>query len=935
MIPILYERGETAFTSNGLGRLPDCGMCQVTEERNGIFEVQFTYPVTGHNYTEIQEGRIILCTHDESGVAQPFDIYARTQPIDGVVTFYAHHISYRLSRIILRPFTANNCAAALAEMETQTYNPNPFTFWTDKASSGSFSVTVPQPVRETLGGQAGSILDAFGKGDYEWDHFTVKLWQSRGRDTGVTIRYGVNMVDYNRDINYWESYSGAVPYWIDPETGEMVTPGVVYAEGYDASNAEVIAMDLSEEWDTRPTEAQVSARALKRMRDNKSWLPTDNIHVSFAQLWQTEEYAAVAPLQRLRLCDRVNVIYGPGGVAVSNVQIIRVVWDALLDRYDSMELGTARASLDQMIRQEVTDGVLKIVPTKTYLETAIAYATDLIKGGQGGHLVINTDADGHPNELLIMDTDNISTAVNVWRWNLNGLGHSHNGYNGPFDDVAITMDGKINASMIMTGFMSAARLSGGTIDGESVNAKLFNIIDADGNVIASFNNTITIGQSDDVHVEMDFNSFQLYGKDGTLIFDVGDTLDINGENEITETKDWDGTANTGFFTKREISRVISVSLNGEPYAGYSILHYTTGDYVRLNTAVSGGGSVEIVYITNQSTIHYDLGIRADRSASNIGAYSVVEGYNNNASGMYSHAEGTNASALGSYAHAEGEGSRAGGRAAHAEGYQTSSAGMGNHAEGSNCECRGLGGSHAEGYHTKVLSTSDSNGTGAHAEGMYSIAQANGAHAEGDTTLASGNNSHAEGWLTIANNYNSHAEGYNTEASGYASHAEGNGAKASGNASHAEGVGTIANKESQHVVGRWNVADPAGSGSLTYLEIVGNGSENSRFNIRTLDYNGNEYISGTLTQSSDERLKEECGEVPDVSGVKARLFRWNEKKLRHDDKVHLGYFAQDVEKVAPYLVAEDDMGYKSLDYIGFLVAKVASLEARVAELEKEG
>lgn len=130
-------------------------------------------------------------------------------------------------------------------------------------------------------------------------------------------------------------------------------------------------------------------------------------------------------------------------------------------------------------------------------------------------------------------------------------------------------------------------------------------------------------------------------------------------------------------------------------------------------------------------------------------------------------------------------------------------------------------------------------------------------------------------------------------------------------------------------------DSAGAASLTYIEIVGNGTENRRLNIRTLDYNGNEWINGTLTQASDNRLKTEDGEVPDVSGVKARMFRWNDKKLRHDDKVHLGYFAQDVEKVAPYLVSEDDMGYKSLDYIGFLVAKVASLEARVAELEKEG
>ena len=874
MIPILYERGETAFTSNGLGRLPDCGMCQVTEERNGIFEVQFTYPVTGHNYAAIQEGRIIFCTHDESGVAQPFDIYARTQPIDGVVTFYAHHISYRLSRIILKPFTANNCAAALAEMETQTYNPNPFTFWTDKASSGSFSVTVPQPLRETLGGQAGSILDAFGKGDYEWDRFTVKLWHNRGRDTGVTIRYGVNMVDYNRDINYWEAYSGAVPYWTDPETGDMVTPGVVYAPGYDASNAEVIAMDLSEEWDTRPTEEQVSARALKRMRDNKSWLPTDNIKVSFAQLWQTEEYADVAPLQRLRLCDRVNVVYGPGGVAVNNVQIIRVVWDALLDRYDSMELGTARASLDQMIRQEVTDGVLKIVPTKTYLETAIAYATDLIKGGQGGHLVINTDADGHPNELLIMDTDDISTAVNVWRWNLNGLGHSHNGYNGPFDDVAITMDGKINANMIVTGFMSAARLSGGTIDGNTVNAKQLQIVDANNNVIASFSGSVVIGKTNDVHAEVDADSFVLYDKNGDAITVIGD-------------------------------------------------------------ARAAGSSV--------SLYHYDFGSRAANST--IGQYSVCFGSNNTASNSYSHCEGANNNATGyashcegyyttasyNYAHVEGNHSTASGDCAHAEGYYTTASGNYSHAEGNTTTASGNH-SHAEGQNTIASDIY------AHAEGCRTTASAAEAHAEGYGTTASGINSHAEGQDTKAYGGYSHAEGCETTAGSASingSHAEGYRTTSSGFASHAEGIGTIANKDSQHVVGRWNVPDSAGAGSLTYIEIVGNGTENSRLNIRTLDYNGNEWINGTLTQASDSRLKTEDGEVPDVSGVKARMFRWNDEKLRHDDKVHLGYFAQDVEKVAPYLVSEDDMGYKSLDYIGFLVAKVASLEARVAELEKEG
>ena len=903
MIPILFERGETAFTSNGLGRLPDCGMCQVTEERNGIFEVQFTYPVTGHNYENIREGRIILCTHDESGVAQPFDIYARTQPIDGVVTFYAHHISYRLSRIILKPFTANNCAAALAEMETQTYNPNPFTFWTDKSSSGSFSVTVPQPLRETLGGQAGSILDAFGKGDYEWDRFTVKLWQSRGRDTGVTIRYGVNMTDYNRDINYWEAYSGAVPYWTDPETGDMVTPGAVYAEGYDASNAEVIAMDLSEEWDTRPTEEQVSARALKRMRDNKSWLPTDNIKVSFAQLWQTEEYADVAPLQRLRLCDRVNVVYGPGGVAVDNVQIIRVVWDALLDRYDSMELGTARASFQQMIEHAVTDGVLKIVPTKTYLETAIAYATDLIKGGQGGHLVINTDADGHPNELLIMDTDDISTAVNVWRWNLNGLGHSHNGYNGPFDDVAITMDGKINANMIVIGFMSAARLKGGTIDGNTVNAKQFQVIDGNGNVVATFDSVITLGQSSDVHSEIDYNSFEIKDANGDTFAVMGDIRNADGYFEYTDTATSVASVFNTYLTYpvSSIGDIVNVTVNGAlRTTGYSLTQFTT-PYPGTNfylTGVNVGDTISVTYRSTSPIYRYDLGSR--NNSETLGYGSIIEGYNTAATRPYSHAEGIGTTSASIASHAEGNHTKASGYASHAEGNYTKASGYA---------------SHAEGY---VTTAGD----------LY-------AHAEGAYAQATGTYSHAEGESTTASGYASHAEGESTTASGSSSHAEGNSTQAIGYGSHAEGIGTIANKASQHVVGRWNVQDPAGEGSLTYIEIVGNGTENSRLNIRTLDYNGNEWINGTLTQASDNRLKTEDGEVPDVSGVKARMFRWNDKKLRHDDKVHIGYFAQDVEKVAPYLVSEDDMGYKSLDYIGFLVAKVASLEARVAELEKEG
>lgn len=545
------------------------------------------------------------------------------------------------------------------------------------------------------------------------------------------------------------------------------------------------------------------------------------------------------------------------------------------------------------------------------MAAAVEHATQMITGGLGGYVVLTVnETTGQTEEILIMDSPDKETAVNVWRFNQGGLGHSSNGYDGPYSDVALTADGRINANLITVGLMSANRISGGVIDGTTVLAKLLNIIDDNNNVIASFDDTIILGDVNSLHSEIDYNSFEMYDANGDVFMSVGDLRDADGKATLTQNYTGNGLQIT-FFLRVSVDSAsdVTVTVNGSETSNWVLQDRVA---IRFNQAPENGASITITYITHKPLYHYDFGIRKTNDINEIGLRSVVEGYNNIAKGEVSHAEGSYTEARDYGSHAEGGNTKARGSYSHAEGYYT--------------EARWFN-SHAEGERTVA------SGENSHAEGYYAEASGNNSHAEGHDVKASGSNSHAEGWLTVASNYNSHAEGYNTEASGYASHAEGNGAKAIGNASHAEGVGTIANKESQHVVGRWNVADPAGSGSLTYLEIVGNGSENSRYNIRTLDYNGNEWISGTLTQASDNRLKTEDGEVPDLSEIKARAFHWNANKQRHDDKLHLGYFAQDVEAIAPYLVDEDAMGYKSLDYNAVFVAKIAALEKRITELEK--
>ncbi|MDD6560275.1 MAG: hypothetical protein PUF17_04805, partial [Lactimicrobium massiliense] len=87
---------------------------------------------------------------------------------------------------------------------------------------------------------------------------------------------------------------------------------------------------------------------------------------------------------------------------------------------------------------------------------------ELLKGGTSGHMVIGTNANGEANELFFMDTDNVSTAKNVFRLNMNGWGLSTSGINGPYT-TACTIDGNFNASIINSGEINGLLIKGGTI----------------------------------------------------------------------------------------------------------------------------------------------------------------------------------------------------------------------------------------------------------------------------------------------------------------------------------------------------------------------------------------------------------------------------------------------------------------------------------------
>ena len=352
MIPILYEKTETEFTSNGICRLRDATSAIVTEERNGIYECDFDYPVDGANYDQIRLGRIIGAEHDDTNDVQPFDIVSYTKPINGIVSFHAVHISYRQSKIVTSRQRSIVGLNEAFDMLKSGQPSNPFTYWTDQYSSAEFPLGdgIPRSVRECLGGTEGSILDTYG-GEYEWDKFTVKLWNNRGEDVDFVIRYGVNMTDYNDETDSTESYSAIVPYWVGQDgdvqivvKGNMVTNGAVTTSG----RVDCVAMDFSQEFESQPTEADLASAALNVLATKQPSLPSQTITVDFINLDQTGEYDHLRPLLRCKLCDRVRVVF-PFYKLDSYFKIVKVTYDVLQERYTSMELGTLSTTLSEAL----------------------------------------------------------------------------------------------------------------------------------------------------------------------------------------------------------------------------------------------------------------------------------------------------------------------------------------------------------------------------------------------------------------------------------------------------------------------------------------------------------------------------------------------------------------------------------------------------------
>jgi phage minor structural protein len=450
MKPILFDKSATTFTTNGLGRL-DFISCTVTEERNGIFELEAEISESALHASQLEMGSIIMAPAFPNGNNQAFRVYQITKPLSGKYKVHAEHLSYQLSMIPVMPFevaaSSSACQTVLSRFMSSAVESCPFTFSTDVTTVASYTQTIPASIRSRMGGVEGSVIDQFG-GEWEYDNYNVYLRNHRGVTIPtVTLRYGKNITDLTQEQNISNTITGIVPYWIDSEGGDcMYLPEEKIVSPYAANYPfpRTIPMDFSASFEEQPTESQLRTKAQAYVNQSGIGIPVINIKVSFIDLADTEEYKSIAPLQSVKLCDEINVEFEKLGISTT-AKVVKTEYNVLSERYDSIEVGSLRANLSTTITDTNANNIktmtAKFGQISNELQEDIDNATAWLTA-DGGIIKALKNSNQQWTDLLCCSASATASTGNVLRLNVNGIGFSSTGWNGPFTQ-AWTLDGRL------------------------------------------------------------------------------------------------------------------------------------------------------------------------------------------------------------------------------------------------------------------------------------------------------------------------------------------------------------------------------------------------------------------------------------------------------------------------------------------------------------
>ena len=356
MRPILYNATETVFDSYGLGEI-NANKATVTRERNGNYSLYIEYPVGGSLTPLFKQDMRIKADAGVRTKNQTFYISRIVKDSSHVIKIYAKHISHltETTGIVHGTTAVGDANAALARWSESLVGGVEFRTWSDIETEGKASWTVDKfrTAREALGGVEGSILDVWG-GEYEFDNTTIRLHKQLGRKTPTVLQYGRNILSAEEDENSESSYTSIYPYAsYTPEAdegGRQADPVFVtlpekivdsqWVKMYADRRVQVVDFSSKFAEKETPTLDKLRKIAERYVHDNRIGIPKTSIKVEYVDLAKTLDYADMAFMEEVELCDIVPIFYPKIGLTNEDGKVVVVNYDVLNDRNESIEIGT-------------------------------------------------------------------------------------------------------------------------------------------------------------------------------------------------------------------------------------------------------------------------------------------------------------------------------------------------------------------------------------------------------------------------------------------------------------------------------------------------------------------------------------------------------------------------------------------------------------------
>ncbi|MBK4875843.1 phage minor structural protein [Enterococcus faecium] len=427
---------------------------EINRVLNGQYRFYGNYSRSGQYRSYLKKGNFIKAKVPD-GSWQYFEIYNVKKNLTSV-SVTARHIGFMANKnFIVKSFTDNgNGSQIMTNLKNSLAFDQKFNYLSNVGTTHQFTARQVAPVEAIIGSNNGNQnLTGVTSAELDMDNYDLKLVKQIGSDNGFRIDFGINLEAIEEEIDEESIVNslyliGGVPDNDYDEDKEPIEYGYLEIDGVTNENRRIAKR---ENGDCKTVDELI--------KWGKTLFDNDRIHepkathtVSMVALEHTLEYGDMyQELASLHFGDVAHVRAKELDIEIKE-RMVEYTYFPTLGKYKDIVLGNDLSLYTSAVNTQAQELKKKIDNRTETLVQNVLNATAWITGNSGGHVVFRPEKA--PSEILIMDTPNVANAKRVWRWNLNGLGYSDNGVNGPFG-IAMTSKGEIVANFIKVGIINA------------------------------------------------------------------------------------------------------------------------------------------------------------------------------------------------------------------------------------------------------------------------------------------------------------------------------------------------------------------------------------------------------------------------------------------------------------------------------------------------